>query len=124
MTTQSTLAKLNSRLAAAERASAAFKAELKKLQAIEQELRQEYDLATKDDILKLCIANSEDDLFVALCQRPIPRKAVKEKLELARELRDIAQAAGIDASPLIQHMDNPAQLLKTAITAAKTSGYH
>ena len=45
MTTQSTLAKLNSQLAAAERASAAFKAELKKLQAIEQELRQEYDLA-------------------------------------------------------------------------------
>lgn len=110
---------LQKQLLAAQRRARIAKERLKDLEAKEQALFRKYGIATKDEILEWCSEYGAEELFVSLCKHPLPRKMVKEKLRFCQELRDIATAAGIDASPLIQSMDNHAQLLRTAIAAAK-----
>ncbi len=75
--------------------------------------------ATADEVISMCAEAGLESMAVAMAKEKLPLATVEARLKLAAEVKDIAAAGGLDADVLMQHISNPTQMLRTAITEAK-----
>lgn len=116
---------MQGKIRAAEAEAAGYKAQLEAQKKSLDELRTELEAfkspvaATADEVIALCSDAGFDSLAVSMAKEKLPIATVQARLKLAAEVKDIAAAGGLDADVLMQHISNPTQMLRTAITEAK-----
>ena len=116
---------MQGRIRAAEAEAAGYKAQVEALNKSVDELRSELEAfknpaaATADEVISMCAEAGLESMAVAMAKEKLPLATVQARLKLAAEVKDIAAAGGLDADVLIQHISNPTQMLRTAITEAK-----
>jgi ribosomal protein L30E len=116
---------MQGKIRAAEAEAASYKAQVEAQKKSLDELRTELEAfknpaaATADEVIALCSDAGFDSLAVSMAKEKLPMATVQARLKLAAEVKDIAAAGGLDADVLMQHISNPTQMLRTAITEAK-----
>ncbi|RKR79173.1 head maturation protease, ClpP-related [Marinobacter nauticus] len=112
-------------LMAAKATASAFEAKAESLTKEFGELKAELEafknpvVATADEVISMCAEAGLESMAVAMAKEKLPLATVEARLKLAAEVKDIAAAGGLDADVLMQHISNPTQMLRTAITEAK-----
>jgi ATP-dependent protease ClpP protease subunit len=116
---------MQGKIRAAEAEAAGYKTQLEAQKKSLDELRTELEAfknpvaATADEVISMCAEAGLESMAVAMAKEKLPLATVEARLKLAAEVKDIAAAGGLDADVLMQHISNPTQMLRTAITEAK-----
>ncbi len=84
-----------------------------------EEITEELDLATTSEVLDLCSAEGLDSLVIPLCRHPMSRRELKQRIQFASDVRDIATAATINFEPLADQINDFSALLESCITQIK-----
>ena len=75
--------------------------------------------ASADEVIEICSQHGLDALAVQMVKQKLPASTVQARIQMAKDVQDIAKASGIEASPLMAHLDSPIQMISAAITEAK-----
>jgi len=75
--------------------------------------------ASAEEIIARCSQSGPDTLAVQFATAKLPMHIVEQRLRVATDVRDIAKATGIEADILMQHLDSPARMIRSAVKAVK-----
>lgn len=78
--------------------------------------------ASADDVIARCSEAGFEAMAVAMTKQKLPMPTVEAHLKMAGEVQDIAKAAGIEPSAVLEHIGNPTQMIQAAIVEAKALG--
>lgn len=77
------------------------------------------EAAGADYVIEACDKAELPVLAVEMIKQKLPQAIVDQRLALAKSVRDIAAAGGINADALLAHINDPIQMMRVAITEAK-----
>ncbi|WP_339799657.1 head maturation protease, ClpP-related [uncultured Marinobacter sp.] len=75
--------------------------------------------ATADEVIMLCSGAGLDALAVSMAKEKLPIATVEARIRMAKDVEDIAKASGIDSALMLKHLNDPTQMIRSAIAEAK-----
>ncbi|SOB76182.1 ATP-dependent protease ClpP, protease subunit [Marinobacter sp. LV10R510-11A] len=75
--------------------------------------------ATADQVIDLCATAGLESLAVAMSKEKLPIATVEARIRMAKDVEDIAKASGVDSEIMLKHLNDPTQMIRSAIAEAK-----
>ena len=78
-------------------------------------------IADATEVISLCEARKLEAFAAPLIKAKLPKEQVVARLDLIRDVKDVLDTAKVESGPIFDHLDNPMQMVRIAVTNAIAS---